>query len=424
DKSVTFSTKSHGNVKINLEQNQNVIVQIVREAYSSKGVRVTTKIGLPGRYVVLMPYDNIVGVSKKILKVQERKRLRRITRECLPEGYGCIIRTVTQNMSETEIRKDLESLVKIWQEIEVKIKKANQPMLLYQDLPIVTSVIRDLFNKEITKVVIDSKKIYKDISGYLKWAAPHLLEKVVLHSESVPVFEKYGVEKELDITYRRKVLLPSGGSIVIDQTEAMYVVDVNSGKSISTHQQEKNAYKTNYEAVIEIARQVRIRDIAGIIIIDFIDMAVDTHRKKIFFLMKKELSRDRAKTVVFPLSQLNLMQITRQRINQNITEKLSEVCEMCNGSGRIISKAVLSTAIERWIKNFRAGSREFRLILIVHPNVAAYLTEGTFSILSKLMIKYFVKIKIQQSNHIRMDEFKFYSVRQEREITQEFFTQN
>ncbi|MGA2296968.1 MAG: Rne/Rng family ribonuclease [FCB group bacterium] len=419
-KSATFKTRQRGDYKINLVENQNLVVQIVREAYSSKGVKVTSKIGIPGRYIVLMPYDNIIGVSKKIPSYPERKRLRQLAKASLPEGFGCIIRTACQNKSEIEIQKDCESLTKIWKEIEEKIKKAKEPGLLYQDLPIATSVIRDLFTTDVTRVVIDSKKLYKEITGYLKWNAPNLVEKVELHSDNTPIFETFGIVKELEQTYKRKVNLPTGGSIVLDQTEAMLVVDVNSGRSPTKDKQEKTAYRTNFEAAKEIARQIRLRDVGGIVLIDFIDMDIDTHRKKIYFTMKKELSRDRSKTVVYPLTQLNLLQITRQRVNQNISEKLSEVCQMCQGTGRVISKGVLSTAIERWLKNFRSESREFRLILIVHPHIAAYLSEGTLSKISRMMIKYFVKIKVQQSDHIRLDEFKFYSVRQEKDITQEY----
>ncbi len=413
-------TGRRGDFRINLEQGQNIIVQIVREAYSSKGVKVTTRIGIPGRYVVLMPFDDIIGISKKISSLRERRRLRQLARNSLPPGQGCIIRTAAQKINEHELLKDWDSLEKIWTEIDQKVKKAKEPMLLYQDLPITTSVVRDLMTKEVSKVTIDSKKLYKEITNYLKWASPALVDKITLYTDSKSIFEHFGIEKQLEQTYKRKVRLPNGGTIVIDQTEAMMVVDVNSGKAISEREQEKNALQTNLEAVREIARQVRLRDIGGIILIDFIDMRKLPFRKKVYALMRNELERDRSKTIAYPLTQLNLMQITRQRVNQNITEKISENCPMCQGTGKVISKGVLSTAIERWLKNFRSNSREFRLTLMVHPNLAEFLSEGTISKLARMMIKYFVKIKLQQSNHLRIDEFKFYSARQEKDITQEF----
>ena len=240
----------------------------------------------------------------------------------------------------------------------------------------------------------------------------------------MPIFDKFGIEKELEQTYKRKLNLPSGGSIVIDKTEAMFVIDVNTGKSVSETVQEQNAYKTNLEAVKEIARQIRLRDMSGMILIDFIDMAGEVHRKKLYIAMKKALQKDRAKIVVYPLTRLGIMQITRQRINQYIQEKLTENCPVCNGRGKIASRAVLLSTIERWLKNFRSKSREFRLILEVHPYVADYLTEGTISKLSKLMIKFFVKIKLQQNDLLPIDHFKFYSQRRNVDITNEFIHLN
>jgi ribonuclease G len=415
----TFSTKKSGQININLKEGQEVVVQVVREAYSSKGVKVSTRIGLPGRYVVLLPFDNIVGVSRKIFSFTERKRLRMLAKLSLPEGFGCIIRTAAAGKSEEELRKDWTSLLENWKEIEARIQKCKGPELVHQDMTLAASIIRDLFNNDIESVHVDSKKLHKEIITYLKRNSPNLVDKVFLVTDSRPIFDVFGIEKDLAQTYKRKVNLPSGGSIVIDQTEAMFVVDVNSGRT-SEQEQEKNAYKTNSEAVREIARQVRLRDIAGMIIVDFIDMGHESNRKKLFHEMKSELTKDRAKTVVYPITQLGLMQMTRQRINQNITEKTSDICPMCSGSGRITSKVVLLNSIERWLKNFRQKSREFRITLMIHPNMAEYLTEGTISRISRIMIKYFVKIKIQQNINFSMDEFRFYSGKTEKDITKDF----
>jgi len=243
---------------------------------------------------------------------------------------------------------------------------------------------------------------------------------VELYNGKIPVFDKFGIEKELETTSKRKVNLPSGGSIVIDQTEAMFIIDVNSGKSTVEDKHEQNAFVTNLEAVREIARQIRLRDIGGMILIDLIDVNRQKNKKKLLDEMRKELGKDRAKTMVYPLTQLSIMQITRQRINQNIGEKISDECPMCQGSGRVTSKGVVSNALERWLKNFRIHSKEFRLILHVHPHLATYLMDGTISRLSRLMIKYFVKIKVQQSDLLKMDDFRFFSVRQQKDITQDF----
>ncbi|MFW5662602.1 MAG: ribonuclease E/G, partial [Bacteroidota bacterium] len=263
-----------------------------------------------------------------------------------------------------------------------------------------------------------SRKLYKEITSYLKTSSPNLLQKVELYNGDKPIFEEYGVEKELAKTYKRRVPLSSGGDIVIEHTEAMVVIDVNSGRS-TEKEQEMNAYKTNLEAAREVAKQIRLRDIAGMVIVDFIDMQHESNRKKLYSEMKKELSRDRAKTVIFPLTQIGLMQLTRQRINQNIVEKISEICPTCSGTGRITTKAVLLNNIERWLKKFRKESREFRLILQVHPQVADYITEGTFSHIAKLMLKYFVKINVQQNDGVGIDQFRFISERRNKDITNE-----
>ncbi|HOQ48602.1 MAG TPA: Rne/Rng family ribonuclease, partial [Candidatus Kapabacteria bacterium] len=416
---VKSHTKKSGAVDINLEPGQLILVQVIREAYHSKGMKVTTKLGIPGRYTVLLPFDNVLGVSKKIASYVARRRLRQLAKSILPEGYGGIIRTAAQGKSEDELRRDWNYLLDIWKMVHQKAESLKKPGLVYQDLGLATSVVRDLFDQDVKLLAVDSKKLHKEIINYLKVNSPHLIEKVELYNGDRPIFEAFGIEKELAKTFRRTVNLPSGGDVVFDHTEAMHVIDVNSGRSNETDQ-EKNAFKTNIEAANEIARQIRLRDLSGMIIIDFIDMQQENNKKKLFQEMTRLLAKDRAKTVCFPLTQLGLMQITRQRINQNLEEKTSEICHVCNGTGRIISKAVLINTIERWLKNFRKNSREFKLILQVHPNIATYITEGTFSIISRLMLKYFVKITVQQSDTIGIDKFRFISVRKDKDITNEF----
>jgi len=414
-----FHTKRSGDITINLEAGQNVLVQVIREAYHSKGMKVTTKVAIPGRYTVLLPFNNLLGVSKKVPSYVERKRLRQLAKATLPDGFGGIIRTAAQGKSEDELRRDWDFLIDTWKSVEEKVSKMSKPGLVYQDLGLATSIVRDLFNSDVSRLSVDSKKLYREIATYLKAISHHILEKVNLYQGDVPIFEAFGIERELMNTYKRTVMLPSGGDIVIDQTEALTVIDVNTGRSIE-EEQEKNALKTNLEAALEVARQIRLRDIAGIIVCDFIDMHQEANRRKLLNEMKNYLARDRAKTVAYPLTQLGLMQITRQRINQNIEEKTSDICHVCQGTGRIISKAVLINTIEKWLKNFRKKTREFKLILQVHPLIATYLTDGTISIASKLMLKYFVKLTVQQNDSVPIDKFRFFSVRKEKEITNEF----
>jgi len=417
--SPTYKTRRAGEVKINLQEGKLLLVQVSREAYAKKGMKVTAKIAIPGRYVVLLPFEKMLGVSKKISSYQERKRLRTLAKSFLPPGAGCIIRTASRGQTEEELKKDWLELLEIWNEIDTKYKMMNKPGLVYQDMQLAASVIRDLFTTNVERVVTDSKKLHKEIINYLKRVSPHLIEKVELYSGNKNIFDEYGIEKELIKTQRKRINLPSGGDIVIEYTEAMTVIDVNSGKS-SDKEQERISFKTNIEAAREVARQIRLRDLGGMILIDFIDMRDDQNKKRLFFEMKKYVSRDRAKVVVYPLTQLSILQITRQRINQNISEKVTEICNVCRGTGRITSKQVIINDIERWLKNFKKDSSEFRLILTVHPVIADFITEGTLSTLSKLMIKYFVRIKLQQSDLLPLDNFKFFSIRQQKDITHEY----
>ncbi len=419
DNLAIFTTRRSGEVKINLVEGKSVVVQITREAYHNKGVKVTSKIAIPGRYLVLMPYEKMIGVSRKIASYQERKRLRSLVKNFLGSEYGCIIRTASVDKTEEELKRDWLELKEMWSEIDTKIKQSTLSSLIYQDMQMATSIVRDLFTSNVQRVVVDSKKLFKEITSYIKKVSPHLENRVELYEGNTGIFEEFNIEKELLRSYKRKVNLHGGGDIVIEQTEAMTVIDVNSGRAFEKDQ-EKNSFKTNIEACRIIARQIRLRDLGGMIVIDFIDMGDDNNRKKLVNEMKKELTRDRAKTIVYPLTQLGLMQITRQRINLNIVEKITEICPTCKGIGRITSKTVLVNEIERWLRNFRKKSNEFRIILQLHPSIAEYITDGTISIVSKFMIKYFLKIKVQQNENVPSDQFKFLSVRQNKDITNDF----
>jgi len=412
----TFSTKKSGEIQITLEEKQDVIVQVTREAYSTKGVKVTSKIALPGRYLVLLPFETMIGVSKKIQSFQERRRLRTAIRKFKKQEYGCIIRTASIEKTEEELKSDWESLVKTWQKTEEKVKSSNSPTLIYKDMTLAKSIIRDSFTQNVERITLDSKQLYNEIIEYLKLNSPNLIEKINYFDDKTPIFDAFGIERDIQNIYRRSVRLNSGGSVVFDQTEAMMIVDVNSGRATESDQ-EKTAVVTNLDALKEISKQLRLRDIGGMIVIDFIDMMHETNRKKLLNEMRKELYKDRAKTVVYPLTQLGLLQITRQRINQNISEKITEICPSCFGLGRVISSGVVINNIERWLKNFRNQSREFRLLLKVHSSVAKELNEGTISKSSKLMIKFFVRLKVLQDDDLKPNHFAFYSVRQQKEIT-------
>lgn len=403
-----------------LTKGQEVIVQVTKEPVGNKGVRVTTEVSLPGRFLVLLPFDNKIGASKKITNFREKRRLRRIVRGILPENFGAIIRTVAQEEDETSLRQDLEELIETWREIEKMVKTEKAPALLYKDMSTTSHVIRDLFSENVTRLVVDSKRLYKEIRTYVKWVSPSLVERIEFYKDKEPIFDVYGIEKEIATSLSRKVWLKSGGYIIVEQTEAMVVVDVNSGRYAPQRDQEQNSLRTNLEAAREVCRQLRLRDIGGIIVVDFIDLLEETNKKKVYDELRKEFRKDRAKVTVLPMTELGLVQITRQRIRQSILHSFSEPCPVCGGAGMVQSKASIVNHIERWIKRFKSESKEFRLTLRIHPSIAGYLREGRISRLMKIQFKFLVLVKLQEDPKLSIDEFRVFSPRQKKDITDQF----
>jgi ribonuclease G len=281
-----------------------------------------------------------------------------------------------------------------------------------------SSVIRDLFQDTVEHVVVDEKKLFKEIRAYVQWVSPDMLNRVEYYREKDPIFDKYGIEKDIQILLSKKVWLKSGGYLFIEKTEAMTVIDVNSGRYAAKKEQELNSLRTNLEASREICRQLRLRDLGGLVIVDFIDLEDEKNKKKIYDEMKKELRKDRAKVTVLPMTDFGLVQITRQRIRQSVQLSFSEACPMCGGTGLVQSKTSTMNQIERWIKRFKMEKREYRLMLRVNPVIAEYLSVGTISRLTKLQFKFFVKIKIAPDPALPADEFKFFSVKQQKDITE------
>ncbi len=406
---------------VNLKKGQDIIIQIIKEPVANKGVRVSSEVSLPGRYLVLIPFGGgRVGVSRKITNYKEKRRLRRIVRSLLPGNYGAIIRTVADGRDENAIKNDLRDLLDTWQEIEQSVKSESAPTLLYKDVSTTSSVIRDLFQSDVARVVVDSKKLYREIRTYVKWFAPRLVDKLELYRGREPVFDVFGVEKEIAKSLQRKVWLKSGGYIIIEPTEAMVVIDVNSGRYAANQSQELNSLRTNLEAAREIARQVRLRDIGGIIVIDCIDLEDEKNQKKVYDEFKKELRKDRAKSTVYTMTELALVQITRQRIRQSILHSFAEPCPTCGGGGLVASKMSIVNRIERWLRRMASDSKEFKWTFYVSPILADYLNDGFFSKLIKLQLKYRVRLVLQPDSNLAIDEFRFISHKQKKDITEKY----
>ncbi len=405
---------------IDMEPGQNIIVQVTREAFANKGVRVTSRISLPGRFLVLVPFEPGIGISKKVYSVRERRRLRRIVRSMKSREMGVIIRTVAENKEESALREDLQKLLNQWKDIQKKIKEKEPPLMLYQESNITSTVLRDLFSNDITRIVVDDKKLYSEVLDYVQWSAPNLAGVVEYYKDSSPLFEKRGIEEEIEGTMSKKVLLPSGGYLFIEKTEAMVVIDVNSGRYAARREQELNSLKTNLEAAREVARQLRLRDIGGIIVVDFIDMIEDRNKKKVYDEMKKELRRDRAKSSILPLTDFGIMQITRQRIRQAIGDTLSDQCPACGGTGMVVAEKTVMHQIERWLDRYSTESERKPLILRVHSTIYNELNGGFFSKGRKLGWKFKTKLKFRLDDEMRADEFKFYRASDNKNITQEY----
>jgi len=413
-------TRPGGVDSANLQKGQDILVQVIKEPFASKGARVTTDISLPGRFLVLVPNIDYIGISKKIHWREERRRLRKIARAIKPKNFGLIIRTVAGKKESEALEADLKQLMKEWKDIEDAIRNEAAPACVYRDMEMASVVIRDLLTNDVSKIVVDTKSLYKELHRYVKSVSPEFVRKLEHYSSRAPLFEQYNVEKEFEKSLGKKIWLKNGGFIVIEHTEAMTTIDVNSGKFISKRDHEKTSLKTNQQAAKEIARQLRLRDIGGLIVIDFIDMDEDENKKKVFQELRRELYRDRAKVALSPISAFGLLEMTRQRIRIHLLDAVSDECPLCHGSGRVTSKGTMVTRMESWFRRFKVKSRERKLRLHLNPEMAEYLRLSTGNLLRKLQWKYFILIKVVVDPALNNDEFRVYSTRTEKDLTDEY----
>lgn len=403
-------TQVNGNKKSNsipkLHKGQDIIVQIIKEPVTNKGVRISSAISIPGRFCVLLPFDKKIGISKKIPDFKERKRLKILARGIIPENCGLIIRTAAKEQDESALESDIKYLVNIWNEIQKRVKDTNPPALLHKDLTTTTSVIRDLFTPKVLKVFIDSKSLYKEIKDYVNLVQPELLDKIEYYKSRMPIFDAFKIEEQIKTLMGRRVPIPNGGGIVIDHTEAMTVIDVNSGRYAAKKEQELNSLKTDLEAAREIVRQLRLRDIGGLIVIDFIDLEEDKNRKKIYDELRKEFKKDRARIALLPMTDFGIVQITRQRVRQNIVQSINEVCPYCTGTGLMTKRSSVIHDIDGWLKRYKSEGKYRSLILSVHPSLSNDLKIGFFSTLNKLQFQYFLRIKLEDNAQLNPQEFE------------------
>ena len=366
-----------GAIAERLRAGQEILVQVTKEPMGTKGARVTTYVALPAHYLVLMPTVNYVGVSRRITNEGERKRLRQIADRIRPEGMGVIVRTAAEGVDEKVLVDDVAFLQQMWTRVLERARANRAPALAYQDLRLIRRVVRDLFTDDVDRFVVDSSEEHSRVADLLGSFAPQLRDRLVLHRDGEPVFERYGVEREIDRALRRRVWLKSGGYIVFDRTEALTVIDVNTGKYVGKTDLASTILKNNLEAVGEIVRQITLRDIGGIILVDFIDMEKEDHRRRVLDALEEAVKRDRAKLHVIDLTGLGLVEITRKRVYQDLEEIMRIPCPYCEGRGRVLSPETMAMRVRREVRKLARAAKTPAVLVEVHPQVAgALLRDG------------------------------------------------
>jgi len=363
------------NIEGLLQEGQDILVQVSKEPLGTKGARLTSHITLPGRHLVFMPTVDHIGISRRIEDEKERTRLKKIMQELRPPGAGFIVRTVSERAPKEKLKSEMEFLTRLWTSIQKKRETSSSPSLLHKELTITLRAVRDLFTKEIDRLVIDSREEYQLIVGFIDTFAPNLRYSIELYEGRDPLFDAYGIEMEISRALDRKIWLKSGGYIVIESTEALTAIDVNTGSYVGKRNLEETIVKTNLEAVREIAYQLRLRNIGGLIVIDFIDMEREGNRERVFLALMEALEKDRAKATVMKMSELGLIEMTRKRTRENINLFLTEPCFYCEGRGRLKSPTTVCYDIFRDLERELVSGEEGKVYLLVSPEIEKVLKE-------------------------------------------------
>lgn len=390
-----------------LHEGQEILVQVIKEPIGSKGAKLTTQVSLAGRFLVLVPDADFIGVSKKSSDTKRRRSLRRIIAQHKPPGVGFIVRTIGLKVSETEFVKEIHALLEQWRKAQESALKTSGDRLVFRELGITTTVIRDMFSDDVTEVHVDQKEDYDEVLTYLKSVSPELCERVKRYTGRMPLFDKFNIEKDLERSLRRKVWLKSGGYILFDHTEALLAIDVNTGRNVGKADVEKTITQTNLEAAEEIGRQMRLRDIGGLIVVDFIDMARAENRRRVEEKVRSVLRRDPTTASCTGLSKFSLLEITRKRVRPELRELYTDVCHACNGLGWVFSPAAVSARIDRWLYRTDGEKRPKKLTLAVHPAVAAYLLKDNGAVVHRLEKQHSLGLNVVEDAELDQDEYVF-----------------
>ncbi len=404
-----------------VQKGQELLVQVTKEAIGTKGPRLTAQISLPGRFLVYMPYSSHVGVSRKIDDRGERGRLRKLAKEVLPkDSGGIIVRTVGEEINRDTLGKEFKRLHSNWKRIKKQADQANAPACVHSDAKLISGVIRDLFSNRFESLTVDSKAIYNEIIQYVNNVAPDLKDRVRFYDEPVSLFDKHEVEEEVQRAFEKRVDLPSGGYLIIEPTEALVSIDVNTGRYTGKKDPEKTILKTNLDAAREIAKQLRLRDVGGIVVCDFIDMDSQQNRDRVLHELRSHLGRDRARTKAFEVSGLGLVEMTRQRVRPSLFNSLTHDCMNCGGSGRIYTPATVVRQIERSLRRAASSGDERRILLRVHPEVALRIMEDEPDFLRRLSRRTRIELDLRDDPLLREDEFRILSGPAETDVTSRY----
>ena len=418
DNGKQIKEKRDFNPEKDLKIDDDIFVQVIKEPFSGKGPRVTTDISFAGSLLVLVPNQNYIGISKKISDKYERRRLRQIIKNLQPENFGVILRTSAEGKNEAEINTDLKKVFNQWEKMN-SINDKKSPYLAYKDEETPNQVIRDLLTDEVSNVFIDCKKTFNKIYTYLKNTNKKHLGKLSYYNKKGSIFQNHDIENQIQKSLKTKVWLKSGGHLAIEHTEAMVVIDVNSGRFIGNKKHEENSLKVNLEAAREISKQLRLRDIGGLIVNDFIDLIKEENRKKVYFELRNNLKKDKAKVSLAEFSNFGLLEMTRQRVRLDLLHTLSENCPTCRGLGLIPSKETLLTSIECWLKSFKTKSRDRRFAIYLNPKIYEYFKNTKHSELRGFMWKNWMLIELKSDENIAPSQFKVFSKRQKKFVTEE-----
>ena len=399
-----------GKISNILSVNQEIPVQIAKEPISNKGPRITTEVALAGRFLVLVPFSDRISVSQKIKNTEDRNRLKRLVMSIKPKNFGIIIRTVAENKKVAELIADLDDLVQKWEAMVSRLENTKAPKKILSEMDRSSAIIRDLLNETFNSIHVNDTIIFEDLRNYIKTIAPDKVDIIKLYKSKETIFEHFGIDKQIRNAFGKKVTFKNGAYLIIEHTEAMHVIDVNSGhRSGIENNQESNAMDVNMEAATEIARQLRLRDMGGIISIDFIDLHLATNRRLLFEKLKTEMGPDNAKHTILPPSKFGVVQITRQRVRPETNVQILEKCPVCEGTGEIRASVSLVEDIENQINYLFTEQNESNIKLMVHPFVYAHLTKGLFSLHRKWYFKFKKWIPLSYSNNYHFLEYHFFN---------------